>query len=446
MFSTSKDSLTAEEVCKYVDLFKTSKLPRLKKLKRYFDNKNDGIKAYWTKRNETDSTKPNNVINTPWASYITNTLTGYFMGSPVVYACEDSNLYDDISTILKGNDEGNKNYAIALNMSIYGVAYELDYIENKEFKFDIVSPENVIPIYDNTIGHELKFVIRFWDEEEDVLTGKTFTYAQLYDDKNVTTFKGTLGKSFDKLSEEEHYIGRNPIIIYKNTKGFIGDFEKLMALIDGYDIAMADTLNFREELNDSYLILKNTNLEDEDILKMRHNRIFQVEDGADGVSADIEWLTKDSNDGESENLKNRLAEDIKTFSYISELEVKSHTTASGNSLQLIGLESVISQKEHNFRKALNKRLDNIVVFLNLLGEDYLNDFTIKFTRNLPLDMNVEADILSKVAPYVTHETLLGLMSFIPNPKLESDNWKMEQKELKLPIEGQEENNNIDNND
>lgn len=434
MFNTNKETLTASEVSKYIQVFKTKQLVRLKKLKRYFDNKNDTI----LNRTFNDITKPNNKVCSPWASYISNTLTGYFMGSPVVYSSTNKELYDDIITVLKDNDEEVKNYQLALDMSIYGVAYELNYIVNGEFRFDMINPQTMITIYDNSISQELKFAIRFWTEQE-LLTDKEVTYAVVYDNKYATTFKGTLGESFTQIDKEEHMIGKIPVIVYKNTKGYVGDFEKIISLIDSYDIAIADTMNFREELNDNYLVFKNTNLENEDIIKMKNSKIIQIENGAEGVVAEVEWLTRESNDGESENLKSRLETDIKTFSYISELEVKSHTTASGNSLQLIGLESLIAQKEQNFRKALNKRLDNIIEFINMLGEDYTNDITMKFTRNLPLDMNIEADILSKVAPYVTHETLLGLMSFIPNPKAESDKWKLEQKENNINNQ-----NNIDN--
>ena len=41
-----------------------------------------------------DPIKPNNKIANPYASYITDTLVGYFMGEPVTYNCNDKDLLE----------------------------------------------------------------------------------------------------------------------------------------------------------------------------------------------------------------------------------------------------------------------------------------------------------------------------------------------------------------
>lgn len=71
--------LTTEMVKKIIDDFKQNEFPRLLKLEEYYNAKNEILKRVMA-----DETKPNNKIANPYASYITDTLTGYFMESLLV--------------------------------------------------------------------------------------------------------------------------------------------------------------------------------------------------------------------------------------------------------------------------------------------------------------------------------------------------------------------------
>jgi len=50
-----------------------------------------------------DDTKPNNKVVHPYAQYITDTLTGYFMGEPVVYSSSED--IDALRMTFEYNDE-----------------------------------------------------------------------------------------------------------------------------------------------------------------------------------------------------------------------------------------------------------------------------------------------------------------------------------------------------
>ena len=59
--------LSEVDIIKIIDKFKMTILPRLQKLKRYYECKNDKIMGRAFK----DKAKPNNKIATPWSKYIT---------------------------------------------------------------------------------------------------------------------------------------------------------------------------------------------------------------------------------------------------------------------------------------------------------------------------------------------------------------------------------------
>ena len=407
MYTKDKnEQLTLEQIEKYIEDFKFRYLPKLAKNKRYYECKNDTI----TGRAFTDKTKPNNKIATPWAEYIVTLISGYFAGRAVTYDTKDEELRQILATYTI--KEVSHNQAIAKDCAIYGMGAELLFVdEDKQVRFERVEPTTIIPIYSTEITKELLFCIRFWDST-DILTNETTTHIEVYDAESVKRYQsGTNGTVF--LGSEKHYFKGVPVNIFYNNEDATGDAERVHHLIDGYDLALSDTANFREELNDSYLVFKNTNLEETAILEMKQNRVIAMEDSEQGMQSDVSWLNKDSNDTENENYKNRLAQDIKMFSCISELESRSHTTATQAKLSMLALEQKCATKETYFRKALLNRWKMVCSYFNLLGGAVqTDDLKITFLRNIPIDMAVVADSVAKFAPYISKRSLLSQIPFI----------------------------------
>ena len=76
--------LNDKVIKRIVDKHRGSEFPRLKKLADYYNDNNE-IKRRLMK----DPSKPNNKIANAYASYITDTLVGYFIGEPVSYTSND---------------------------------------------------------------------------------------------------------------------------------------------------------------------------------------------------------------------------------------------------------------------------------------------------------------------------------------------------------------------
>lgn len=399
-------ALTIERIEKYIEDFKFRYQPRLLKNKRYFDCKNDTI----MNRSFKDFSKPNNKIASPWAEYITTLISGYFAGKSITYDTQSEELKNILSSYTV--KEVSHNQSIAKDCSIYGIAAELLFInEDKQMQFEKIEPSTVIPIYSTDITKELNYCIRFWDST-DTLTNETTTTIEVYDSREITYYSKSVNGTV-LTGKESHYFKEVPINIYYNNEDLTGDAEKVHHLIDGYDISLSDTANFREELNDSYLLAINTGLANEDIYAMKQNRILAVDGIGEGQQASISFLNKDSNDTENENYKNRLASDIKMFSCISELENKSHTTATAAKLSMMALEQSCATKETYFRKALLNRWEMVCNYYNLLGSNIsIEDLKITFLRNIPVDMAVIADSIAKFAPYISKRSLLSQLPFI----------------------------------
>ncbi len=411
--------ISTERILKYIEVFKYKYLPRLQKLKRYYDANNDKI----MNRTFTDITLPNNKIAHSWGDFVSNISTNFFIGKPVTYNAKNTELLSELNAIFKYNDEITTNNTLALNESIYGYSVELVYLdENSNIRFAPIEVENTILIFDNTIEKNLIYAIRFF-EEVDILTEKSILNVELYSETDIKYFveiEGTL-----TLTEvQNHYWSNVPVNVYKNNIDCKSDFEKVISLIDGYDILQSDSSNENEDFRQAYLVFKNTNLDEESIINAKETRNIVIEDSENGMPSSVDFLVKNGNPTESETNKQRIENDILKFTYISDMSSagqKSHTSSFGAQLSLIGLQQVMTRKEAFFRFALTRRIEIICELLNIKGNNYdFRDVSIAFSVNLPTDTNYIADAISKLRGIVSDETLLEQIPFIQDIEVEKE--------------------------
>ena len=249
MFYINPDKkLSNKEIKAYIDVFKTKYLPQLITNKKYYDVKNPTI----SNRIMADETKSNVKIQTPWARMIVSLISNFFMGAGVKYSIPNEELSALI--LANNNEELSHNQLLEKDCSIYGIAYELLYLnDNKQLKYTKLNPQTIISIYSNEIDGELLYVIRFWDEE-DILTNNSIMNVELYSKNEIKIFKSING-ALELLETKLHYFQSVPVIPYWNNEDLTGDTECVHKLIDGYDLSLSDTANFRAELNDSYLVI-----------------------------------------------------------------------------------------------------------------------------------------------------------------------------------------------
>ncbi len=438
MFYIDKDTeLTTKHLQKYIEIFRTQHLPKLKINKAYHDVKNPSI----TNRTVVDETQPNNKIANPIIRYVNVMLTNYFMGKPVSYIIKD----EELATIISANNnkENPHNFNLAMDCSIYGMAYELLYLnDNKQLNFSRINPETVIPIYSNEIDGELLYAIRFW-EDTDILTDKTTTNVELYSNEDIKIFK-EVNKALTLKEVKKHYFKMCPINIFKNNKEMTSDGQPIQKLVDCYDFATSDSLNNFDSINNAYLCIYNSGfLSDEDLNRMKSNRIFAIDSG-DGSQSKVEYITKNNADMESEVFKQRVENDWKRFSYVADLESisKSHVSATSIRNGSFGVESITTLKENQFRTSLMRRLQIICNVYNLFGANY-NTENIKliFLRNIPQDLGNIADVMSKMTGIISNKTILQNIPFVQNVDEELKQLE-EEKKLNYHNENEQNNNQI----
>lgn len=370
---------------------------------------------------------PNNKIINPYPSYIVDTLSGYMVGEAITYSSLDEAALSSLLDVITYNDGAAEDMSVARDMSIFGCAYELLYIDADGMtRFIKVSAKDMIIIYDDTIEQNIMYAIRKVPCY-DIIKDKRYFKIEVYSADSIKYYKSD--ENFGNIVFEEeapHFFNDVPVVEYKNNEMEIGDFETIIPLIDAYDRLESDSLDDYDAFVDAYMILTGVNLgknKDEisaAVTKLQEQRVMVFPDDNSHAS----YLTKQTSDTTVENLKNRIAADIHKFAKVPDLADKEFASnASGIAIKfkLYGTETLIANKERFFVKGLQRRIELIFNILNIKGNSYSwQDIEIHFTRNVPTNETEIADVVQKLSGIVSNETLLAQLPFISDISAEME--------------------------
>ena len=404
-------------------------LPRFKKLKKYYLGEHDILSKQRSKN------KPNYKPVCNHAKDIADTSTGYFMGNTISYSNSEDSDIDELLIAFDNAEVDESDHDNALDMAIYGVAYEYVYARENENILDIKSleVENTFIVYDDSIEQQPLFGVYYFKRKEN--KADTETYQAVIMTKQFVYSIVLEGKEKGVISDKPipHNMGDIPIIEYKNNKYSIGDFEQQIGLIDSYNSLTANRINDKEQFIDSILVLYGARLgddEEESIKAMEslaEHKLLELH-----PEARAEYLSKTLNENEVETLRNAVKQDIYTFSHIPNLTDENFAgNSSGVAMEfkLLGLEMITKIKQRYYVKGLKKR---IKLFANYLGLTQIaidaNSIIPNFSRSLPKNLLEISQIVSNLDGKVSQETLLSQIPFVEDPTSEIEKVNEEKQE------------------
>lgn len=404
-------------------------LPRFKKLKKYYLGEHDILSKQRAKN------KPNYKPVCNHAKDIADTSTGYFMGNTISYSNSEDTDIDELLIAFDNAEVDESDHDNALDMAIYGVAYEYVYARENENILDIKSleVENTFIVYDDSIEQQPLFGVYYFKRKEN--KADTETYQAVIMTKQFVYSIVLEGKEKGVISDKPvpHNMGDIPIIEYKNNKYSIGDFEQQIGLIDSYNSLTANRINDKEQFIDSILVLYGARLGDEEeesikaMESLTEHKLLELH-----PEARAEYLSKTLNENEVETLRNAVKQDIYTFSHIPNLTDENFAgNSSGVAMEfkLLGLEMITKIKQRYYVKGLKKR---IKLFANYLGLTQIaidaNSIIPHFSRSLPKNLLEISQIVSNLDGKVSQETLLSQIPFVEDPMSEIEKVNEEKQE------------------
>ena len=395
--------------------------PRLSLYKRYYD----GVQAILNKT-YTDESKPCNRTVINYCKNIADSYCGY-MATPSFISYRSNEDIDDIMNILRYNDFQAEDSEFLLNALIYGTAAELMYIDaESKVRFRLINPTQCFGVYDDSLSSDLLYFVRMykvsdWDDSD--------TYnVDVYSDYSIRhyTMQGTNG-FLTFVSEEPHYFSQCPANIFTlpDEKSI---FDCILSLQDSANEILSSEIDDYNAFCDAYLALVGVDADTEDIAAMKQNRVLILPE-----NASAQWLTKNTNDAQVENILKRIHDSIYRIAacpdFSSETFVGGVSSGVAIRYRLTGMETRAGIIEGIMKKALQRRVEIIAGIASLkLGEEVFRDVEIDFKRNIPEDITSTINLINTLKGTVSDQTLLGQLDFVTDVNAELEAVKEQKQE------------------
>ena len=358
---------------------------------------------------------------------IVDTFTGYLFGEAITYEVESEKEKDGdtqskyINEFNKLNNIEDLDSETGKLCSICGKADRLLYTQEIAGKLVEramnVPPWECIHIRDGSVEED-QYAMRYYRVYVNMEGAwKERWKVEWYDNLNITFWIEQADGNF-VIDDQEvknplpHNFELIPLIEYVNNEEKQGDFEKVKALIDAFDRSVSYNQDELEAFRNAYLKVTGATIDKEAVEEAKNTRVLNVPEGGD-----IGFITKDIKDTFLENHLKRLEESIYRFSKCPNMsdEKFSGAAQSGESrkFKLIGLENKSKTKERKFTAASRNMFKVLATLTGKRGMafDYL-DITLQFTRNLPLELALYADVAAALKGTISMQTILSLMPFI----------------------------------
>lgn len=353
---------------------------------------------------------------TAYARYIVGLNCGYLLGNPVAYSVSEG---IDIAKLREAYDNQKiQNIDIKLenDASKFGHGFERIYVnEDGECRSAAIDPRSIILVRDNTVEHRKMFALIYVEcvnEKGEVIEGEYDLTIITRDKVMERRLKGGVLVG-DESGDLDHVFGDVPVVEYTNDDDLIGDFEAVIPLIDSYNILQTARIKDRLKTANALLLVSGGNLDEKQIDAIMEGRIADLPEGAKA-----EYITKSTNEQESETLRISIADDIHKISMTPDVSDKNFAgSASGVSLQykLFTFEKHAKDKERCFEAALMERFALYNAYLNRTANMEIIP-TAKvdavFQRALPQNDVEMANMINSLAGIVDKKTLISQLSFV----------------------------------
>lgn len=344
-------------------------------------------------------------------------------GEPVQYVCKKKDATEELNAqIDRFNDYMDEANAEARNIELgtykseLGTAYkailrEDDWTEGSDmppFRLCVPYPGDAYIVYSRQNGKAMLSVQILKDEDNE-------TYYQCFSKKQYFIIKN--GQIIDSGINGFDEI---PIVEYPNNHERLSDVEIAITLFDTINNMQSNRMDGVEQFVQAFMKFKNCEIDENEFLKMAKIGAVSVKDTAQGMQSDVELMTAELNQSESQVAK----DDIYKNMLIIEGMPNREQNTGGDTGQAVYLrngwdfaEQRAKLKEPLIREAEKKIAQVALNVIAKTSKDVnvkTSDFDVKISRNSTDNMLVKAQALDylikdKIDP-LTALTTCGLFS------------------------------------
>ncbi len=370
--------------------------------------------------------KPDNRLMANYAKYIVDTTEGYFIGVPVKVTHENDLVDEAVNDFRNRADLADVESEASKLASIFGHSFIYMY-QDEESETQAIenTPEDMFIVYDDTIAQNPLFAVRYFFDEEDNLQGELITDTHYY-----TLASGENGLSI--TDERPHFYGDLPVVEIVQNSERQSAFDNVKNLINALNTALSEKANDVSYFADSYMKIIGAELDEETLEQLRSNRIINMA-GGDSEKVTIDFMTKPSADELQENLIERLIDMIYQVSMTANMNDEAFGgSISGVAMEfkLQGMKNMAIMKERKMESSMNKMykmLFNLPTNINASLKDEWLNLDYQFSRNIPRNLQDEAETMAKMEGIVSKQTQLGVSSQVTNVQEEIERMEEENE-------------------
>lgn len=372
------------------------KVDAIKEAKRYYNNANDILETGVTST-AVDGVKDNimrnadNRIPHRFHGLLVDEKTAYMFTYPPIIDIDDNQGINDKVNVVLGDNFQRKLKVLCVEASNCGLAWLHYWVSvNGEFKFEKVNSEECIPIYDNTLEHNLTEMIRTYQvmeyENEESDNAKPYNMIEYWTESEFYLFKFKQGSNQPILNQRiKHNFGTIPFIKFSNNSHETSDLSKYKKQIDLYDKVMSGYANDIEDVQQIIYILENYGGEDTEgfMQNLKRYKTIEVENNEISPKGDFRTLQIDIPVEARQLILDVLKKQIYEFGQGLQQDVESVGNASGVALKFFyrKLELKAGATEIEFRDGINKLVEAILKFLNISFEKIQQTYTRNMIGN-----------------------------------------------------------------
>lgn len=362
--------------------------------------------------------KANHKVAHPFCHQLVSTMVGYFASEPVQFDIDNEQVKAELDDFMKYNDFDRVFTKVITDSCIYGVGAMMTFIDAKGLtRFASVDPKELIVIVNNDVLEDVHTVIRHWQCDSN--DGRTVRYIEVYTEDKVRKFYMEDEELVGQEIIEEHFFGDVPFTLFYANAEQMSIFERVIPLVDAYDLLESETLNLVSDLSEAILLISGVELDDDMIKQVNQMRLLNVSD-ANENNVDVRYITKDA--PTNEETKQRIHDDIFSLSMIPDVNSKDFGEAlSGTALKLrlASMEFLAGLMEGYAKLGLRRLVELWCNVNSLMGgvstDEVIKNLNIRMTRNTVSNEAEEISNAIQLSTLISKESTLGLLqSFIPD--------------------------------
>ena len=337
------------------------------------------------------------------ANEIVSFKVGYLCGEPIQYvgrSGEDaiSLGISQLNEMMFSESKASQDKEVVEWQMICGTAYRLvlpDSAEDEDdapFEMFTLDPRDTFVVYSNSIGNKPLMGVKYCTDETGVSTYSVYT------DKHFWEIKASR-----IINEQAHGLGVIPIFEYPANNARLGAFEIVLPLLDAINNVASNRLDGVEQFIQSFIKFINCDISAEDFKELKDLGAIKVK-STDGANADVDMITNELNQGQSQTLVDYLYQTILTICGIPNRNGGSSTSDTGSAVLLRDGWSLAESRAKDSELMFKKAEKNVLKLVLKICRDSngtpaevcalrLKDIELSFTRRNYDNIQSKAQVL-----------------------------------------------------